>query len=275
MVKHAIYDVAQFKALDGDNGEEEGRFEALVSVFGNVDKIGDRVVKGAFAGSLAEWRAKGAPIPIIWNHQWGDAFAHIGSADPNEVTETDAGLLVKGTVDLDNPFAAQVFRLMKGRRVGQFSFGYEVKRERKAKDGANELLDLHLFEVGPTLRGVNPSTELLAVKAELEAAAHLPEADLSQERVDEVYEIKAGRTISRATEAEIRAVIEENDRVGARLRGLLATAGEDDEPDDDEKSAEVAQTDGDPKGQTAGVADLSDAHLDLVTRIAVLEERGK
>ena len=36
---------AKFATLD----EKEGRVEALVSIFGNVDLVGDRVVKGAFA----------------------------------------------------------------------------------------------------------------------------------------------------------------------------------------------------------------------------------
>jgi HK97 family phage prohead protease len=265
-IKHGIYDVAQFKASDSD----EGRFEALVSVFGNVDKQGDRVVEGAFSKSLAEWKANGSPIPIIWSHSWADPNAHIGSADPAEVTETSAGLKVAGRIDLDNPFAAQVFRLLKERRVKEFSFGYEVRKEKRAKDGANELIDLGLIEVGPTLKGANPSTELLAVKSELEAAAALP-SDPS----DEEFEVKAGRRISRATESEIRAALDDTERLTQRLTGLLATAGEDDEPDDDEKSAEAAQTDGDPKGQTVGAVDLSDEHLDLVARIAVMEQKGQ
>lgn len=157
--------LASFKAIGDD-----GTFEALVSVFGNVDFHGDRVVKGAFAADLEQWRASGDPIPVIWSHQWDNPDAHIGVV--TDALETDDGLLVKGQIDLDDPAAAKIFRLMKGRRVKEFSFAYDVVEEQRGTDGANELRRLSIFEVGPTLKGANPATQLLDVKA---AAARAPE----------------------------------------------------------------------------------------------------
>lgn len=151
---------AAIKALDGDG--DEGMFEAIVSVFGNVDLVGDRVVKGAFAKTLAAWAESGDPIPVIWNHDWYDPMAHLGTV--LEAEERDEGLWVKAQVDRDTEFGAQVWRLVKSRRVKEFSFAYDIVDERKAKDGANELLELELFEVGPTLKGANPATQLLGAK---------------------------------------------------------------------------------------------------------------
>jgi hypothetical protein len=37
--------------------------------------------------------------------------------------------------------------------------------QRKASDGANELIEIDLYEIGPTLKGMNPATELRSVKA--------------------------------------------------------------------------------------------------------------
>lgn len=111
---------AQVKATGDDTGE----FEAIVAVFGNVDSGGDVIAKGAFADSLAEWASSGDPIPVVWSHDSNDPFSHIGSVV--EASETDTGLLVKGQLDLDNPKAAQVHKLLKGRRVTQFSFAYSV-----------------------------------------------------------------------------------------------------------------------------------------------------
>ena len=152
MTKHAMYELAEFKALPD---EEAGTFEAIVSVFGNVDYQGDRVVEGAFTNSIAEWKASGSPIPVIWSHQWGDPNAHIGSVDPSQVEEIPGkGLKVAGQIDLDDAFAAKVYRLLKERRVKEFSFAYDVVKEKKNKDdGANDLLELKIFEVGPTLKG--------------------------------------------------------------------------------------------------------------------------
>lgn len=147
-------------ATEGDKGE----VTALVSVFDNVDKQGDRVVKGAFTTSLLEWAASGDPIPVVWSHKWDDPHSHIGVV--KDAYESDRGLVVNYALDIeDNPAAAQAWRLIKQKRVKEHSFGYEVVRERRGKDGANELVELRLIEVGPTLKGANPATEVLATKS--------------------------------------------------------------------------------------------------------------
>lgn len=156
------------KAVGEDDGAEAGVFEALVSVFGNRDRYGDIVVKGAFADTLAEWKASGDPIPVIWNHQSGDPDYHIGQV--LDAAETDDGLWVKGKIDLDadEPKARKVYKLLKGRRVTQFSFAYDVLDGAWVKaDGEEsyELRRMKLHEVGPTLLGVNDETRLLAVKS--------------------------------------------------------------------------------------------------------------
>lgn len=147
-----------FKALD----EAAGQFEAIVSVFGNVDRVGDRVVKGAFTKSLADWKQKGRPIPVVFSHLWDNLDAHIGEV--LESAERDDGLWVKARLDMDDPYAAKTFRLMKRGTLAEFSFAFDVIQE-KAQNGANELLELDLIEVGPTLKGINEETRLLAVKA--------------------------------------------------------------------------------------------------------------
>jgi HK97 family phage prohead protease len=152
---------AQVKAADDG---DEGTFEALVSVFGNVDHAGDRVMPGAFAKSLQRWNESGDPIPVVFSHRWDDLDAHIGKVLDAE--ETDDGLWVKAQLDIgDDPSAAKVHRLLKDRRIREFSFAYDVHDEAKASDGANELLELDVIEVGPTLKGMNEETQLLGAKA--------------------------------------------------------------------------------------------------------------
>lgn len=166
---------ARFKAVEPDDDEgavESGQVEALVSVFGNVDSYGDVVMPGAFRDSLAEWDAKGLPIPFVWSHRWDDPHSIIGAID--EAVETTEGLVVKATLDLDNPLAAQVYRLLKAGTIAQFSFGFDVRDggwgTRRDADGTErdvyELRSLDLIEAGPCLRGVNRATEVIAVKGE-------------------------------------------------------------------------------------------------------------
>lgn len=149
----------------------DGTATALVSVFGNVDLGGDRVLPGAFTRSLEEWKAKGDPIPVIWSHDWDNPESFVGWADPSQIKETQAGLEVPMQFDLDRPRAEQVHHLLKTRRVTQFSFGYFVRSFQDVEDAdygtVRELADIDLFEVGPTLLGMNPETELLQAASAL------------------------------------------------------------------------------------------------------------
>lgn len=157
-------------------GEEQGRhvFEALVSVFGNIDAYGDRMMPGAFKDTLAAWAKSGDPIPVIWSHNWADPFAHVGEV--LEAEERDEGLWTRGALDDDTDMSRQVYRLLKGRRVKEFSFAFDyVDVEPAEDDGEPELDDwgwpvwnvngVKLYEVGPCLVGANDSTQLYEVRA--------------------------------------------------------------------------------------------------------------
>jgi HK97 family phage prohead protease len=149
------------------DADSAGQFEALVAVFNNIDRGGDRIMPGAFTKTLAAWRASGDPVPVIWSHEWQTPDAHIGVAYAKDMKQTARGLLVKGHLDIDdNPVARRVHKLMQRRSLKEFSFGYDIPPggRRKASDGANELIEIDLHEVGPTLKGMNPDTELREVK---------------------------------------------------------------------------------------------------------------
>ncbi len=175
--------------------QDEGTFEAVVSVFGNKDIVGDVVMPGAFAKSLKFWESTNDPIPIYWSHRMDDPTYNIGAVteareifggDPdipewaNEHVKANGGLWVKGQLD-DFGLGKQVSHLLKKRRVKQFSFSYDVIREMKSKDNsANELHEVWLHEVGPTPLGANPMTELLSAKTAPDPPPE-PEPDTSPE----------------------------------------------------------------------------------------------
>src|SRR4051794_34903573 len=115
---------ASLKAVGPPQGDGAGMFKALVSTFGNVDSAGDVVMPGAFGKSLAKWEMSGDPIPCVWAHDWSDPFSHIGHVV--KAVETDAGLEVEAQLDLDNPTAQQVHRLLRGRRCKSMSFAYDI-----------------------------------------------------------------------------------------------------------------------------------------------------
>lgn len=164
---------ASYKAI---GGADRGIVEAIVSVFGNIDLGGDRIMPGAFKNSLDRWQNSGDPMPFIWSHEWDNPEAHIGYVEAAE--ERPEGLWVRAKIDIDRPFAEQVFHLMKTRRVTQFSFGYTVQDSKLVKDAdgteVRELIGVDIFEAGPTLLGMNPATQLLEAASALRAQANKP-----------------------------------------------------------------------------------------------------
>lgn len=158
--------------------DESGSFRALVSVFGVVDSYDEEIMPGAFAKSLE--RFGDDPIPILWNHQWGDMDAHLASA---KGVETDEGLEIEAQFDMDDPASVKAYRLLKSGRIKEFSIGgFEpsggVRLVEKDERDVWEIHEFELVEVSLVLRGANPETRLIDVKsaAELVAATSDPPA---------------------------------------------------------------------------------------------------
>lgn len=162
----------KIKAVGETDGLEAGQFTAYASVFGNIDSYGDIVVRGAFAETLKEWEESGNALPLLFGHNMSDPDYNIGHIVKAE--EDERGLLVTAQLDLESPKGAQVYRLLKGRRVSQMSFAYEVLDGAPVeKDGqeAWELRRLKLYEVSVVPIGANQETEVLTVKAAAAALA--------------------------------------------------------------------------------------------------------
>lgn len=152
------------KTAGEHEGIEEGIVEAIVAAY-NVDSCGDQIIPGAFAKSLERHKAAGNRIPYVWSHKSDDLDSYIGEVV--EAEERPEGLWVRAKLDIDEPKAAKAYRLLKGRRVSQFSFAYtEIDARPGTKDGAQkELHELDIHECGPTMVGMNQSTQLLGVKS--------------------------------------------------------------------------------------------------------------
>lgn len=255
----------RIKAAGEHEGTEEGVVEAIVAAY-NLDSVGDKILPGAFEATLAEWKGRDDPIPFIWSHDWGNPDAHIGVVESAE--ETDEGLKIRARLDLDEPFAAKVYKLLKGRRVTQFSFGYEVEEgafvDAKSDDGEPsesyyELRKLKLFECGPCLVGANQRTSLEAVKAA---------PGVSEERVREIVadSSKEADTVP-LTVDEVAAV-----------RALLAKAADTtEEPQDEKATPEESAVDEEPAGAKSdapapkGTASLAAAQIQLM-ELSIIEE---
>ncbi|WP_051834645.1 HK97 family phage prohead protease [Streptomyces sp. NRRL S-15] len=227
----------RIKAAGENEGTDDGVFEAIVAAY-NVDSVGDKIMPGAFGETLDEWKSSGNPIPVLWSHMSHDPDYHIGEV--LEAEERPEGLWVKARIDLDSPKAAQVYKLLKGRRVTQFSFAYDVldggPAKSKAADDPDadsfELRKLKLYEVGPTLIGANQATELLDVKSADGATMRVAVEGASAAQTEELRQAlsgamaaKAGRTLSQKNEQRVRDIA----KLAKELLDSLSSSTDDDE----------------------------------------------
>lgn len=195
-----------------DDGLAEGQFTAYASVFGNIDSYGDVVMPGAFAPDLARWEKSGNAIPLLFGHQMNDPDMNIGHVVA--AVEDSVGLKVTCQLDLENPKAKQVYRMIKGRRINQMSFAYDVVDGAPAQrdgDDVYELRELKLYEVSVVTVGANQETEILAVKQAAELAERLGAG------------LKAGRVLSAKNESALRGAYE---AIGGVLTTLDGTSDE-------------------------------------------------
>lgn len=210
-MKHRVFSLKSFKATD----EAQGVFEALVAVFNNVDRVGDMILPGAFENTLAAWQEKGAPIPVIYSHEWDNLDAHIGEV--LEAKETEEGLWVKAQIDLEEEFAKRVFKKMQRGTLRQFSFAYDVEESAQVDRGekadpryVNELRKLDLLEVGPCLVGMNPDTQLLDLKG------------------DRRLQLKRGARHSAKDSEMVQAIHDHAVALGAKCAGVEDSGGSED-----------------------------------------------
>jgi len=248
---------AQIKAAGTHEGTDEGIVEAIVAAY-NVDSVGDRIIPGAFAKTLARRKESGTVIPFVWSHKSDDPEYHIGEV--LEAEERPEGLWVKARVDMDEPKAAKAYRLIKGRRIANYSFAYDeidVRPAAKSDDGAKQdLYELELHECGPTMIGANRMTSTVAVKAEPDdlpracrcntpRSHHLTSdhAEQPTKTPDTVAGEKAGRVLSRKNEDALSSALAKMDAAVAEVRSVLAaTTNGDGEPAADSNAEKAAPT---------------------------------
>ena len=161
-IKHCERGTKQFdfqvKTLESEdttiNGVPVKTFEGYASVFGNIDRVGDMVMRGAFQ------KQNGDRVILMHNHR-----TNVGVAD---IKEDDKGLFVKGYINQEIQSGREGYSLLKMGAVDKMSFGYEVKGIKRAIKGGeeyNELLELKTHEVSFVDFPANPETAITAVKS--------------------------------------------------------------------------------------------------------------
>lgn len=130
------------------------------------DSYGDIVAKGAFAEHIAQIKAEGKVLPLLFNHDSSNLNAYIGTVF--DLKEDDHGLFFDAAFD-DTEEAQRARELAMSGRLVKFSFAYDIldQGEVELEDGrkANELRKLRIHEVSLVLYPANPDTSVVSVKS--------------------------------------------------------------------------------------------------------------
>jgi len=123
---------------------ETGMFEGYASVFNVIDKVNDKIVRGAFKESLDNFIETKTMPPLLWQHN---------SSEPigmwTEMYEDEHGLFVKGKLFIDEiKTASEAYKLLQEKVVTGLSIGYRALDFYKDdKTGARILTKVDLQEV--------------------------------------------------------------------------------------------------------------------------------
>jgi len=140
--------------LEVKAGGLPGEFEGYGAVFGNTDRDGDVVAKGAFADSL-----KSRLPALLWQH---NAKEPIGRFDV--VREDERGLFVKGRL-AQSGRGAEAYELLKMGALNGLSIGFVTKEAmRNSAAGTRTIKRADLMEVSLVTFPANELARIESVK---------------------------------------------------------------------------------------------------------------
>lgn len=160
---------------------EDGTLEGYASTFGGApDPFGDIISAAAFGPSLVRHRREGTMPLMLFGHDAGD----LPIGQWTDISEDGKGLLVKGTIALDDPVGARVYGALKGKRVRGLSIGGRTKASRpdEKRPGVRFIDEFDLYEVSIVNFPANRGAHVHAVKADSDLVLKLSAGDRLTER---------------------------------------------------------------------------------------------
>lgn len=153
MTVHLKHNTAHFAV----KATTQRQFTGLASTW-DLDFGGDVIEQGAYKRSLGEITASGRVVPLINQHQYGDARHAIGKMI--SASETDAGLEATFQV-VNSPEGDEFLARIKDGIIDGLSIGYEARGQREPTPAESKLgilrvlTDVELREVSLVIWGMN------------------------------------------------------------------------------------------------------------------------
>lgn len=140
--------------------DDTRKFSGYASTFGNTDRVGDVVEKGAFNKSLNKHNTEKTMPAMLLHH---DMHRPIGKW--LEMKEDQKGLYVEGSLTKGVRDADEAYALLQDGAINSMSIGYRVNEEEwDAKAKVNRLVDIELHEVSLVVIPANSEAQVMGVK---------------------------------------------------------------------------------------------------------------
>lgn len=186
--------------------DDAGEISGIAWPFGTPDSVGDVIEKGAFA-------ATPAALPMLFAH---DQAQVIGVWD--SVTETAAGLQVKGRLLIDDVERAREVRAMvRTKAVSGLSIGFVTKSAKPRRIGRT-ISALDLREISIVAVPCHPGAQITSIKA-ADGTAPNKETECMEDELETQPETKAAPVIGKK---ELEALMARMDRLEGKANRLSA-----------------------------------------------------
>jgi HK97 family phage prohead protease len=180
--------------------DEAGKVSVTIATFGVEDRDNDIIEPTAFKD--------GQEVPMVWSHNWDEP---IGKGII-KVTPTEA--IFEGAFFMDTAAGLEAYKTVKAMgNLQEWSWGFHtIKSTWEEIDDRTirHLVETEIYEVSPVLKGAGIGTRTLAIKGlttlEAEIKALLEDADSLGERLRSVKGLRKeeGREISEERCTEIK-----------------------------------------------------------------------
>jgi uncharacterized protein len=151
--------------IKSESVQEDGSFIGYASTYGNCDRTGDVISKGAFSDD------HGTSVPVLWAHKQ-DQPVGIGRLE-----ETEDGVRITGKLNLDTTAGREAYANLKRGIVKALSVGFELVKH--AMDGTVRVIKQgRIREVSLVVFGANPAATITAVKDTASIEAVCPAREL-------------------------------------------------------------------------------------------------
>jgi len=142
--------------------KSKGLIAGYASLFNVMDRVRDRVAKGAFMKSLRASKILGKMPKMLWQHDFNQPIGVW-----TRIFEDDRGLYAEGRLTLGVPRADQAYLLLQEGAIDGLSIGFRPVLAKQDKDcKIRTLIDVDLMEISLVTLGANPKATVSMVSVQ-------------------------------------------------------------------------------------------------------------